>query len=119
VARFLGGSNILRGKAIDATRLSFAGAAIECSGGTLMPGTDGSASIRQHDVRITDREPEAGNTVPATVVRNVFLGATRDYVVEVAGGAQLRVTASPEGNFTPGTAVWLTLPPERCRALAG
>ena len=34
-ARFLGGSNILRGKALDATRVAFAGTAVACSGGPL------------------------------------------------------------------------------------
>jgi iron(III) transport system ATP-binding protein len=51
------------------------------------------------------------------VVRNVFLGSARDYVVEVADGTQLRITAPPEQNLAPGATVWLTLPPERCRAL--
>ena len=42
-ARFLGGSNILRGKALDATRIAFAGTAVECSGGPLVPGTEVAA----------------------------------------------------------------------------
>jgi iron(III) transport system ATP-binding protein len=53
------------------------------------------------------------------VVRNVFLGNTRDYIVEVADGTQLRITAAPGLNLAPGAAVWLLLPPERCRALVG
>ena len=34
------------------------------------------------------------NVLPATVVRQVFLGASRDYLVEAADGTQLRVVAS-------------------------
>ena len=119
VARFLGASNILHGKAIDATHVDFGGAAIECHGAPLAPGTDAAVSIRQHHVALSNgaAPPASTNAVQATVVRNVFLGSTRDYVVEAKGGAQLRITAAPEQSFAPGTSVWVTLPKERCRAL--
>ncbi len=120
VARFLGGSNILRGKALDATRVAFAGTAVDCSGEPLVPGASVSLSIRPHDIGISADPPAAalGSAVEGSVVRNVFLGATRDYVVEVKDGTQLRVTAPPDANFTPGSEVWLVLPPDRCRVLA-
>ena len=117
VARFLGGSNILHGRAIDATHLEFAGAAIECHGVPLAAGRDAAVSIRQHHIDIASHPPRAGNAVQATVVRNVFLGSTRDYVVEARGGTPLRITAAPEQSFAPGTSVWVSLPKERCRAL--
>ena len=41
-------------------------------------------------------QPERGSAVEGTVVRNVFLGATRDYIVEARDGTQLRITAPPE-----------------------
>jgi iron(III) transport system ATP-binding protein len=53
------------------------------------------------------------------VARNVFLGASRDYIVETPGGTELRVAAPAEQNVAPGTEVWLVLPPDRCRALLG
>jgi len=117
VARFLGGSNILHGKAIDATHLEFAGAAIECHGAPLAAGRAAAVSIRQHHIDIAAGRPRADNAIQATVVRNVFLGSTRDYVVEARDGTPLRITATPEQSFAPGTPVWLTLPKERCRAL--
>jgi iron(III) transport system ATP-binding protein len=119
VARFLGGSNILRGKALDATRVACAGTALDCSGRPLVPGADVAVSIRQHEIAIAGGEASAAdNQVPGTVVRNVFLGAARDYIVEAKDGTQLRITAAPRENFAPGTSVWLTLPARRCRALA-
>src|SRR5436853_5193837 len=51
-ASFLGGSNIIRGKAVDATHMRFAGITIECCGGPLVPGADVAVSIRQHDIAI-------------------------------------------------------------------
>ncbi len=121
VARFLGGSNIIRGKALDAARLSVAGTVIECHGEPFVRGSDGAAAIRQHDIRILPLQPRPAdaNAVQGAVVRNVFLGSTRDYIVEARDGTQLRVTAAPEVSFAPGTPVWLILPRERCRALAG
>jgi iron(III) transport system ATP-binding protein len=118
VARFLGGSNILRGKALDATTLSFAGTPLACTGASLTRGIDAAISIRQHEIDIADEKPAASNnTLPATVVRNIFLGSTRDYIVAVADGSQLRITAAPTSDFPSGASVWLTLPRERCRAL--
>jgi iron(III) transport system ATP-binding protein len=121
VARFLGGSNILRGRALDASRVAFAGTAVDCSGGPLVPGADVAVSVRQHDIAIAGTEPAiaGGSALWGRVVRNVFLGATRDYIVEAKDGTQLRVTATPEANFAPGSEVWLTLPGAACRALAG
>jgi iron(III) transport system ATP-binding protein len=57
--------------------------------------------------------------VPAIVVRQVFMGGTRDYMVEAKDGTQLRVLAHAEQNIETGAPVWLHLPPERCRALMG
>jgi iron(III) transport system ATP-binding protein len=119
VARFLGGSNVVRGPALDATRISFAGTAIRCDGAALAAGAEVPVSIRQHDIRIGVSQLGSDNAVPGTVVRNVFLGSTRDYMVEAKDGTQLRVTAAPGEDFPAGTAVWLMLPPDKCRALTG
>jgi iron(III) transport system ATP-binding protein len=119
VARFLGGSNIVRARALDATRVAFAGGTIACQGAALTAGAEVALSIRQHNIVIGANDPQAANSVPGTVVRNVFLGSTRDYIVEARDGTQLRLTAAPEEDFAAGTAVWLTLPPDKCRVLAG
>ena len=80
-----------------------------------------AVSIRQHEIGITNGAGDHGsNTVPGTVMRNVFLGDARDYVVETKDGSQLRITAPPESEFRQRHAPcgW-TLPPQRCRALLG
>jgi len=58
------------------------------------------------------------NALKARVSRQVFLGATRDYLVETPDGTALRVVTSPGNIFTEGAELWLTLSPDRCRALS-
>ena len=120
VARFIGSSNVIKGRALDECHLSCAGSRLRCSGGKFAVGGEGAAAIRQHVVRLWAEKPEAAeNVVPGTVVRQVFLGASRDYLVEMPDGTQLRVVASAAENIPPGASVWLHLPPERCRVLSG
>jgi iron(III) transport system ATP-binding protein len=119
VARFLGGSNILRGRALDDKHLAFAGSRIECHNAAFASGSPAAAAVRQHDIRLVAAGDASShtNSLAGRVVRNVFLGATRDYIVEVGGGVELRVTAAPEADFAPGASVGLILPPARCHAL--
>jgi iron(III) transport system ATP-binding protein len=120
VARFIGMSNVVRGKALDDKHISVAGATLRCIGDGLAAGSDAAVSVRQHVIRLWARKPDQNeNILPAKVVRQVFLGSSRDYMVEAADGTQIRVVASPAENVEPGSSVWLHLPPERCRVLAG
>jgi iron(III) transport system ATP-binding protein len=120
VARFIGSSNVVSGKNLDDSRISFAGAPLRCAGAKLLAGGTTSVSIRQHAIVIRAVKPQqTENVVPATVVRQVFLGDSRDYMVEVADGTQLRIITSAEESIPQGSAVWLELPPENCRALMG
>jgi iron(III) transport system ATP-binding protein len=119
VARFIGSSNIMRGKGLDANRVEICGVPLRCTGETPKVGQETPVSVRQHDIRLHTVVPEtAENVLPATVMRQVFLGGSRDYMVELSGGTQLRVVTQAEQSVPPGSAVWLHLPPERCRALA-
>jgi iron(III) transport system ATP-binding protein len=120
VARFIGMSNVIRGKALAEGRVDFSGVPLRVSNANGRTTGDTSVSIRQHNIRLLPTEPaEKDNVVPATVVRQVFLGASRDYLVEVADGTQLRVV-TPSGDTVPtaGSTVWLHLPHSYCRALS-
>jgi iron(III) transport system ATP-binding protein len=119
VARFIGGSNILRGSAIDDARVSVAGAPLRITGRPLQAGRPVALSVRQHEITIANEKPQsADNHLPAVVTRQVFLGSVRDYTVALDDKTELRVTAPPGRNIAPGQAVWLHLPAEQCRALA-
>jgi iron(III) transport system ATP-binding protein len=120
VARFIGMSNVFKGKALGSDRVSLAGVPIRVTGDTLQPNAVTPVSIRQHQIELLAAEPAAkDNVVPATVIRQVFLGSSRDYMVEAGDGTQFRIVTEADEAIAPGSAVWLRMPPERCRALAG
>ena len=120
VARFIGGSNILMGKAIDRTRIAVSGGTLRTSGRDLTVGETASMSVRQHEIEIMTAVPAGReNVLHAVVSRQVFLGAARDYTIALGDKTELRVTAAPHQNIAPGQEVWLHLPTERCRALTG
>src|SRR5205085_10246487 len=120
VARFIGSSNILKGTALDANRLEVAGAPLACIGDAMTVGSTRSISIRQHEVALSDAQPASSeNVIPATVLRHVFLGNSRDYLLALGDGSQLRVVTSPEERIAEGSNVWLTMSEQRCRVLAG
>jgi iron(III) transport system ATP-binding protein len=120
VARFIGSSNIVKGRNLSADRIELAGTPLRCSGARLPASGETAVSIRQHDIRLLAQAPAgAENVVAATVLRQVFLGNSRDYMVQLADATQLRVVTAPAENIPQGSSVWLHLPPEHCRALTG
>jgi iron(III) transport system ATP-binding protein len=119
VARFIGGSNIIEGKAVDTGHISVAGGTLATTGRTLTTGETVSVSIRQHEIEIATAKSDSENALHAVVSRQVFLGASRDYTVVLDDKTELRVTAPPAQDIAPGQEVWLRLPAQRCRALTG
>src|SRR5262249_36247730 len=108
VARFIGGSNVIHGTGGEDGRVPCAGARIRCGGQKAAPGSEVAISIRPHLIRLWVNPPDkVDNVVPATVLRQVFLGSTRDYMVVAADDTQLRVVASPAENIAQGAAIWL------------
>jgi len=117
VARFIGGSNILLGKALDANHVAAGGGTLETTGRPLTNDERVSVSIRQHEIEIRTSVSSSANLLHAVVSRQVFLGAARDYTLVLDDKTELRVTAPPAQDIEPGRDVWLHLPAARCRAL--
>ncbi|WP_024511767.1 ABC transporter ATP-binding protein [Bradyrhizobium sp. ARR65] len=118
VARFIGAANVIKAVARDENHVAFADTTLQVVGAKLVAGQPAAVAIRQHDIALaTQASPGTPNTLPARVIRQVFLGASRDYLVEAADGTSLRVVTSPGNVVADGSKVWLTLPPRRCRAL--
>jgi iron(III) transport system ATP-binding protein len=120
VARFIGGTNILKGKRL-------AGNAVDCGDGIILRCDDGefpkegetAVSVRHHDIRLATQAPgDPINWAGGTVVRQVYLGSHRDYLVTLANGEAVRTIAPAELAIEKGKPVWLHFPPEQCRALA-
>ncbi|MFL6814040.1 MAG: ABC transporter ATP-binding protein [Bradyrhizobium sp.] len=119
VARFIGASNVINVTARDENHVWFSGATLQVVGAKLKAGQKAVIAIRQHDIQLsTQAPPTAANTVKAMVTRQVFLGASRDYMVEAQDGTTLRIVTPTENEVPKGAEVWLTLPAERCRALS-
>ena len=119
VARFIGSSNVIKGQGLDGNRVDIAGVMLRCTGEPVVAGVPTAVSVRPHDIKIHAKQPQqTDNILSAVVVRQVFLGGNRDYMVEIKDGTQLRALTLAEENIPQGSTVWLHMPPERCRALA-
>lgn len=119
VAQFLGGSNVLRGQAVDAGHIQTGPLTLRCAHGALAGGQPAAVSIRHHHIQLSaDRLAEGANVTAAKVQRQVFLGASRDYLISLPGGATLRAVTGSDINLPAGADIWVRLPPERCHALA-
>jgi iron(III) transport system ATP-binding protein len=76
-----------------------------------------ATSIRPHQVLLA-KPAEPARDATGRIAREAYLGETRDYVVEIAGGTQLRVTTKPQDIHHVGETVDLYLPISACRELA-
>jgi iron(III) transport system ATP-binding protein len=114
VARFIGSTNILRGRRVDERHADCDGLRLTCETGDFP--ADGSAivSIRPH--RIAVGAPGPG-TARGIVERAVYLGAQWHYVMALESGTKLQVLTSSDTRASVGERIGLTLPPAHCRAL--
>jgi iron(III) transport system ATP-binding protein len=120
VARFIGGTNILEGRPLDRETVRIGDLVLRCGQGEVPPDGTAAVSIRLHDVRLFAGPPDAAaNVAQGTVLRQVYLGAHRDYLIGLAGGPQVRVTVPMDFDVAADSPVWVHFPPEHCRALAG
>jgi iron(III) transport system ATP-binding protein len=120
VARFIGGSNILTGKALDARRVAVGDSVLVTEGRALRTGETVPVSIRQHEIDLLAAQPsQSENVLRAVVARCVFLGSSRDYTLTLEDKSELRLTAPADHEIDPGQHVWLRLPADRCQALSG
>ena len=122
VARFIGGTNIFRGRRIGDDLIDCGSVVLRCGQGEVAASGETAVSIRLHDIAVAELHGESRerqpNEVDGQVIRMAYLGSYRDYLVGLADGQQVRVLAPLERNVAVGEPVRLRFPPERCRALA-
>jgi len=117
VARFIGGTNILRGPHLGDNVVRCGGITVRCGQGTPAASGDTAVSIRPQEIVLSERTAEGMNRVRGTIERQVYLGSSRDYLVRLPGDTSLRVITPRELDFGAGREVTVELPPASCRAL--
>jgi iron(III) transport system ATP-binding protein len=119
VARFIGGTNIFRGRWDGRDGVAAGnGLVLRCGSGEFAREGDTAVSVRHHDVELLAARPEGTtNCVQGTVARQIYLGSHRDYLVNLADGETVRAVAPSTVSIAPGESVWLQLPQQHCRAL--
>jgi iron(III) transport system ATP-binding protein len=120
VARFIGGTNILKGthEGGNAVRTN-GGLLLHCGSGSFNASGTTAVSIRHHDVVLAQTAPmDGGNTAAGTVLRQIYLGSHRDYLVRLAGGETVRAVAPVDVAIAAGHEIFVHFPPRHCRALA-
>jgi iron(III) transport system ATP-binding protein len=119
VARFIGGTNLLKGTASGDNVVACPGVTLRCGQGQAAPQGETAVSIRLHDVELsrTGNGASDSNVARGRVVRQVYLGASRDYLVALEAGPQIRATTGPTIDIETGSEVWVRFPVESCRAL--
>ncbi len=125
VATFVGRTNILEGVLVDGTAFEPARERQTlrlASGLDRRPGDRVKVCFRPHDVQIVSTAvspPPGMNLLDGRLVRHIYLGDTRDYLVALDGGTQLRVTADPSCIVSVGERVRLAVAPAKCHLLTG
>lgn len=115
VARFVGGTNILRGQAVDGASLAVAGTTLGVGVGSFESGRPAMLSIRPQDVVLEPKPDE--QVIEAKVLRQVYLGASRDYLLECASGVEIKASSRPDVDVAVGTRLKIGLPRKSCRGL--
>ena len=122
VARFIGGTNIFRGRHIGDGMVDCGALLLRCCAGEPAAAGETSVSVRLHDIKLTPDGAAAPERTPneaaGQVVRQSYLGSYRDYLVALHDGTEIRITAPLQVNVPVGGTVRLHFPPEHCRALA-
>jgi iron(III) transport system ATP-binding protein len=118
VARFIGGTNILKGPHLGDNVVRCGGISLHCGQGAPAATGETAVSIRPQEIRLSERAAEGVNRARGIVERQVYLGSSRDYLVRLPGDTALRVITPREIDIAAGREVTVELPPASCRALA-
>ncbi len=119
VARFIGGTNILRGPHLGENVVRCGGITLRCGQGEPARSGDTAVSIRPNEIRLSGEtgDGDGVNRVRGRIERQVYLGPTRDYLVRLPGDTAIRVVAPREVDIPAGREVTVEFPPASCRAL--
>jgi iron(III) transport system ATP-binding protein len=116
VARFIGGTNVFRGRRVGDDIVDCGALVLRCGDGEAGTTGEAAVSVRLHEIVLLEDASSAAaavqpNEASGRVVRQSYLGAHRDYLVSLADGQQVRVTAPLQTNLPVGAMVRLRFPP--------
>jgi iron(III) transport system ATP-binding protein len=116
VARFIGAGNVVDAKHVGDNRVEVGGHTLAIGQGDFAgPGQPMSFCVKTHDVELLAEPGDHANTVPGVVRSHSYLGAHRDYIIDI--GQDVLVAAPPALNVAPGSKVRVRFRPDRCRGL--
>ena len=122
VAEFIGRMNLFSGK-VTAARTVLTAKGTELAAPVpddIAVGTAVHVAIRPERTQMLRDKPADGIALRGTLRQVLYLGATREYHVELEGGERGFVETPNDGAapaFQPGAAVWLAAPTANCRVL--
>jgi iron(III) transport system ATP-binding protein len=120
VAKFIGGSNVLRARHLGGNSVEVSGHAVEIGSGDFAgPGNEMSICVKTHDLELLPSGIPAGsgnNVLPGVVRSQAYLGSHRDYIVDV--GQEVLIGAPSDLDLAVGAPVAVRFKRERCRGLA-
>jgi len=117
VATFIGRANLLEGTLLERGVAQCGAIVVRASDESgIAPGAPIVVCVRPHDVQIA--QIHAPGSWAARVVRHTYMGDSRDYVLELPGGVELRVVTRGSQRLEPGADVGVIFPFEACRVLA-
>jgi putative spermidine/putrescine transport system ATP-binding protein len=122
VARFIGSTNLLRGRALANGRVEVEGAELEVKGGTSAhEGDEVLISVRPEDTHLSRGETREPNGIPGTVVFVRDLGELFECYVDCRLGENVVVAGSPRDRVPveQGDRVTVRFPPEACVVVRG
>jgi spermidine/putrescine ABC transporter ATP-binding subunit len=122
VAEFIGRMNLFSGQVTPSRGVRTArGLEIPAPvPGDLAAGTAVHVAVRPERARLLSQPPEEGLALRGTLRQVLYLGATREFHVDLDGGERGLVETPNDGTapqLEPGAVVWLAAPFENCRVL--
>ena len=119
VARFIGGSNVLKVRHLAGNTVEIGGHSLEVGEGEFAgPGKEMSICVKTHDLELLPAAPtvSGNNVLPGIVRSQAYLGSHRDYIVDV--GQEILIGAPADIAVTTGSKVAVRFKAQRCRGLS-
>jgi spermidine/putrescine transport system ATP-binding protein len=121
VADFLGVSNLMRARVVDAGHVDVGGVTLAATSGDVPASGIVRVTIRPERVRVEPPGATGMNRAPATIERFVYLGSTTQVFVVLPGGDRVQALVANSGDveeYDVGAAVTAYLPADALRILA-